>query len=119
MMALQERAAELGRMVGQSEEYQGLKRANDRLMAENELRSGLERLRQLQVTLTEQMDRGEQPRPEQQNEVDTLVGKLQAHPTYQAVVAAQSNFDKLMFKINDWILEGIKKGSESRIITLG
>jgi cell fate (sporulation/competence/biofilm development) regulator YlbF (YheA/YmcA/DUF963 family) len=118
-MNLQERSQELGRLVGQSEEYQALKRANDRLMQEAELRGGLERLRTLQITLTEQMDRGEQPTPEQQAEVDGLVGKLQAHPTYQAVVAGQANFDKLMYRINDWILEGIKKGAESRIITLG
>ena len=118
-MAIQERAVELGRLVGQSEEYQALKRANDRLMEETELRGGLERLRALQIALSEQMDRGEQPRPEQQTEVDGLVSKLQAHPVYQGVVAAQANFDKLMYKINDWILEGIRKGSESRIITLG
>jgi cell fate (sporulation/competence/biofilm development) regulator YlbF (YheA/YmcA/DUF963 family) len=118
-MSVQERALEMGRMVGQSDEYQALKRANDRLMAETELRAGLERLRELQILLTEQVERGEHPRPEQQTEVDALVGKLQAHPMYQAVIAAQSNFDKLMFKVNDWILEGIKKGADSRIITLG
>ena len=118
-MSMQERGLEMGRMVGQSEEYQALKRANERLMAEAELRAGLERLRTLQIQLGEQLDRGQQPTPEQQQEVDGLVGKLQAHSTYQAVVAAQANFDKLMYKINDWILEGIKKGAESRIITLG
>ena len=106
-------------MVGQSDEYQALKRANDRLMEEQELRGGLERLRQLQISLSEQVERGTAPTPEQQSEVDGLVMKLQAHPTYQGVVAAQANFDKLMYRINDWILEGIRKGSESRIITLG
>jgi len=106
-------------MVGQSEEYQALKRANDRLMGEQELRGGLERLRELQMTLTEQLDRGQQPTPAQQAEVDGLVAKLQAHATYQSVVSAQANFDKLMYKINDWILDGIKTGAESRIITLG
>ncbi len=118
-MVIEERAIELGRLVGQSEEYQSLKRANDRLMQETELKAGLERLRELQITLTEQMERGQAPAPQQQAEVDGLVGKLQGHPTYQAVVAAQSNFDKFMYRINEWILDGIKKGAESRIITLG
>ena len=118
-MNIQEKALEMGRLVGQSDEYQALKRANDRLMQENELRAGLERLRALQIELGRQLEKGQQPSAEQQREVDTLVGTLQSHPAYQAVVAAQENFDKLMYRINDWILDGIKKGAESRIITLG
>jgi cell fate (sporulation/competence/biofilm development) regulator YlbF (YheA/YmcA/DUF963 family) len=114
-----ERALELGRLVGQSEEYQGLKRANDRMMAEQELRDALERLRSMQMSLAEQADRGEAPRPEQQAELDQLVGRVQAHAAYQGVVAAQSNFDKLMYKVNEQILEGMKKGADSRIISLG
>ena len=116
---IEDRAADLGRLVGQSEEYQGLKRANDRLMAEQELRTSLERLRALQIAVAEGLDKGIEPSPEQQTEIDALVGKVQSHASYQGVVAAQSNFDKLMMKVNEWILDGIKKGSESRIITLG
>ena len=114
-----ERAADLGRLVGQCEEYQALKRANDRLMEEQELRLSLEQLRHLQIQVAEGLDRGQEPKPEQQSEIDGLVGRVQAHPAYQGVVAAQANFDKLMMKVNDWILDGIRKGSESRIITLG
>ena len=114
-----ERAADLGRLVGQSEEYQALKRANDRLMEEKDLRTALERLRTLQLNVAGQLDRGIEPTPEQQTEVDGLVAKVQGHPNYQAVVAAQSQFDKLMMKVNEWILDGIKQGSQSRIITLG
>lgn len=114
-----ERALELGRLVGQSDEYQALKRANDRMMAELELRGALDKLRSLQIALAEQADRGEPPRPDQQAELDRVVGGVQGHPLYQGVVAAQANFDKLMYRINEQILEGMKKGSESRIITLG
>jgi len=116
---MQERAADLGRMVGQSEEYQALKRANDRLMEDQALREALEKLRRMQIQVAEQMDRGQEPGPEQQKELDQLLGIVQVHPAYQGVVAAQANFDKLMMKINDWILDGIRKGAESRIITLG
>jgi hypothetical protein len=34
-------------------------------------------------------------------------------------VAAQTNFDKLMIRVNDQIMEGIRKGAASPIITLG
>jgi len=113
-----ERAADLGRLVGQSEEYQALKRANDRLMQEQGLREQLEQLRRLQIQVAEGLDRGQDPTPEQQQQIDALVGQVQSHAAYQGVVAAQANFDKLMMKVNDWILDGIKKGAESRIITL-
>ncbi len=116
---IEDRAMDLGRLVGQSDEYQALKRANDRLMEDKALRESLEKLRRMQIALAEQMDRGQEPTPAQQTEMDGLLGTVQAHPGYQGVVAAQANFDKLMMRINDWILDGIKKGSESRIITLG
>jgi hypothetical protein len=35
------------------------------------------------------------------------------------MVAAQSNFEKVMAKINQRIYEGMKKGAASPIITLG
>lgn len=113
-----ERAKDLGRLIGQSEEYQALKRSNDRLMEDPALRQQLEQLRALQIRVAEQLDRGQEPSAETQKEVDDLVGRVQAHPAYQAMVSAQANFDKLMLKVNDWILEGIRSGAASRIITL-
>jgi cell fate (sporulation/competence/biofilm development) regulator YlbF (YheA/YmcA/DUF963 family) len=113
-----EKALDLGRLVGQSDEYQALRRANDRLMGEQPLREALERLHQLQVVVAEQLEKGEDVKPEQQSEIETLTGSLQAHPAYQGVVVAQANFDKLMFRINEKILEGMKKGADSKIITL-
>jgi hypothetical protein len=47
------------------------------------------------------------------------VGEVQSDPAYQQLVAAQSNFDKLMLKVQEQIMEGMRKGAESRIITLG
>ena len=42
------------------------------------------------------------------------------HDVSKRAISAQENFDKTMLRVNvTWILEGIKKGSESRIITLG
>lgn len=114
-----ERALDLGRLVGQSDEYQALKRAGDRLSGDGELKQSLERLRTLQVAAVEQADRGEPSRPEQEAELESLLGRVQTNPLYQALVAAQANFDKLMYRINQQILEGMKRGAESRIITLG
>lgn len=115
---IQKRAEELGRLVGQSEEYQALKRANDRLMADAALTKELEKLQRLQLAIAEKLERGEAPPPEARDEMDRLMGTVQASPLYQGIVAAQSNFDKLMGRVNEQILEGIKLGAQSRIITL-
>jgi len=32
---------------------------------------------------------------------------------------AQGKFDKLMARVNDWIVDGIERGATSSIITLG
>ena len=44
---------------------------------------------------------------------------VQVNGTYQRVMVANENFDKVMVQVNQWILDGIKKGAASSIITLG
>jgi hypothetical protein len=65
------------------------------------------------------MQRGERPTEEMEHELDTLLNQVQGRVTYQQLLVAQENFDKVMGKANDWILEGIEKGAASPIITLG
>ena len=119
MEAISARAEELGRLVGQSEEYLAWRKSEERLTADAELRSALDHLAQLQMAAAEKAEHGEQPTAEQQQELDTLWSKVQVSPLYQTYVAARTNFDKMMYRINEQILDGMKKGSESRIITLG
>jgi cell fate (sporulation/competence/biofilm development) regulator YlbF (YheA/YmcA/DUF963 family) len=112
------RAEELGRLVGQSEEYLALKRANERLMADPTLKSKLEELRALQLGVEEKLERGEEPGADVRAQMDALLGTVQSSPVYQSFVAAQANFDKLMTRLNEQLFEGIRLGGESRIITL-
>ena len=53
-----------------------------------------------------------------EQKLDGLLAQVQSKATYQRLVAAQENFDKVMSRVNDWILEGIERGSASPIITL-
>jgi len=115
---LMKRAEDLGRMVGQSEEYQALKRANDHLMADTALTGQLEQLQRAQLRVAELLEKGQEPPAEIRGEMDRLMSTVQANPLYQGIVVAQSGFDKLMAKVNEQILEGIRLGAESRIITL-
>ncbi|HYB41179.1 MAG TPA: YlbF family regulator [Candidatus Methylomirabilis sp.] len=119
MDAIEQRAEELGRLVGQSEEYLAWRRAEERLTADDELRTSLDRLAQLQLAAAEKAEKGEAPPAEVQSELDTLWSRVQVSPLYQGYIASRTNFDKMMYKVNETILEGMKRGSESRIITLG
>jgi cell fate (sporulation/competence/biofilm development) regulator YlbF (YheA/YmcA/DUF963 family) len=118
MEAIDKRADDLGRLVGQSEEYQAWRRTEERLTADQPMREALDRLAQLQMMVAEKAERGEQPPADQQTELEGLWSRVQVNPLYQSYIAARTNFDKMMYRVNEMILEGMKKGSESKIITL-
>ena len=114
-----DKAKELGRLIGQSDEYGALKRAQSRVEGAPDLRDKMQQLRKLAMALEQQAAQGKAPAETDVNAYDQLLTTIQADPMYQGVVAAQSNFDKLMLRVNEHILEGIDKGAASPIITLG
>lgn len=116
---LNERAIELGRLIGQTPEYQAVKRASDALNQDKEAVALLEQMEALRRQAQQAIARGEQPTAEMEQELDRLLGLVQVNPTYQRVLVANENFDKVMVQVNQWILDGIKKGAASSIITLG
>jgi cell fate (sporulation/competence/biofilm development) regulator YlbF (YheA/YmcA/DUF963 family) len=116
---LDEKARELGRLIGQSSEYQAVKRANDALNGDREAVALLRQMDQLRDQAQRMIERGENPTADMEQQLDDLLGKVQVNPNYQRAIAAQENFDKTMLQVNAWITEGIRKGSTSSIITLG
>jgi cell fate (sporulation/competence/biofilm development) regulator YlbF (YheA/YmcA/DUF963 family) len=117
-MTLEEKARELGRLIGQSSEYQTLRRANDALSADRETLEMLRKMEQLRLDAHKMLERGERPGEDMERQLDSLLSQVQVNPTYQRLVVAQENFDKLMAHVNEWILQGIEKGAASPIITL-
>jgi cell fate (sporulation/competence/biofilm development) regulator YlbF (YheA/YmcA/DUF963 family) len=116
---LNERAVELGRLIGQTPEYQAVKRASEALNQDKEAVGLLEQMEKLRREAQQAIARGEQPSEEMEQELDKLLGQVQVNPTYQRVLVANENFDKVMVQVNQWILDGMKKGATSSIITLG
>ena len=112
------KAQELGRLLGQSDEYKALQRADERLRADAECRTWFEEVRVLDQTFERAEREGREPEPAQVEHYEQLVRNLQANPVYQQWVAGQANFEKLMLKVNQQIADGIKKGAASPIITL-
>jgi cell fate (sporulation/competence/biofilm development) regulator YlbF (YheA/YmcA/DUF963 family) len=116
---LNDKAVELGRMIGQSAEYQAVKRANEALNGDRDVVTALQRMETLRHEAQAMIEQGQQPTPEMEQELDQLLTKVQGSTIYQRVIASNENFDKVMMQVNQWILEGIKKGATSSIITLG
>jgi cell fate (sporulation/competence/biofilm development) regulator YlbF (YheA/YmcA/DUF963 family) len=118
-MMLNERALELGRLIGQSSEYQSVKRANAALNEDAPAMALLQKMEGLRTAAQQMIERGEQPTAEMERELDALLTEVQVNPTYQRVIVTNENFDKVMVQVNQWILDGMRKGSASPIITLG
>jgi len=116
---LSEKATELGRLIGQSAEYQAVKRANEALNGEREVITSLQRMDALRNEAQAMIEKGEQPTEAMEQELDQLLTRVQGNTLYQRVISSNENFDKVMVQVNQWILEGIKKGATSSIITLG
>jgi cell fate (sporulation/competence/biofilm development) regulator YlbF (YheA/YmcA/DUF963 family) len=116
---IETKAKELGRLIGQSPEYQAVKRANDALGQDAAAVALLKQMEQLRIDAQQMIQRGERPTEQMEKDLDTLLGQVQSQTAYQRLVSAQENFDKLMARVNDWIVDGIEKGATSSIITLG
>ncbi|HUQ46241.1 MAG TPA: YlbF family regulator [Gemmatimonadaceae bacterium] len=116
---IEDKAKELGRLIGQSPEYQAVKRANDALGQDAAAVALLKQMEQLRMNAQQMLQRGERPTEAMEKELDGLLGRVQGEPVYQRLVSAQENFDKTMGRVNDWIVDGIERGATSSIITLG
>jgi cell fate (sporulation/competence/biofilm development) regulator YlbF (YheA/YmcA/DUF963 family) len=116
---LEEKAKELGRLIGQSPEYQALKRSSEGLNEDRDAVALLKEMERLRSEAQQMIQRGENPTPEMEQQLDSMLEKIQVQPAYQRAVTAQENFDKVMMRVNQWIMDGMKKGAASPIITLG
>lgn len=115
---LEEKAKELGRIIGQSPEYQALKRSSEALNDDKAAVALLQEMEKLRGEAQQLIQSGENPTPEMEQQLDSMLEKIQSQAAYQRAVSAQENFDKLMLRVNQWIMDGMKKGAASPIITL-
>lgn len=113
---LEDKAKDLGRMIGQSEEYQAVKRSSEALNNDREATTLLREMEKLRESAQAMAERGEKPTAEMEQSLEELFQKVQVMGSYQMAISAQDNFDKLMLRVNQWIADGIRKGATSSII---
>jgi cell fate (sporulation/competence/biofilm development) regulator YlbF (YheA/YmcA/DUF963 family) len=116
---LEEKAEELGRLLGQTDEYKALRRATETLREDQAVQKVLAEAERLAQEIERGAQQGNEPTKEQVEKYDQALQSVQGNSVYQQMIAADANFKKLMDKVNARIYEGIKKGAASPIITLG
>ena len=114
-----DKALDLGRQIGQSAEYQALRRAETLLREDKETVAKLDQIQTLARKVDQVVSTGQMPDQATAEAYENAIHDLETSPTGQAYVVARSNFEKLMARVNQQIGEGMEKGSASSIITLG
>jgi len=113
---MKERAQDLGRLLGQSDEYKALARARQRLSEDKDAVEAMTRLDTLEREISAALHGGQEPGDDAKQDYERLFGTLQSSASYQGLVAAQSNFDKVLQRVNEEISRGMEAGAQSRII---
>ncbi|MDT8435239.1 MAG: YlbF family regulator [Gemmatimonadota bacterium] len=111
-----EKASEVGRLVARTPEYRYLKAAHRDIGDDREATEMLNRMQELQKAILGHFERDEEPPAELRDDLEQLTERMQESARYQALIAAQTNFDKLMDRVNGAIGQGIRAGEQSGII---
>lgn len=114
-----DKAMELGRLIGQSDEYQALRRAERALRDDTATQQRLDAIQQLAKKVDDFIAQGQMPDEATTQAYEQAVRELEVSATGQTYVVARANFEKLMAKVNETISQGMEKGATSSIITLG
>ncbi len=109
-------ARDLGQALARTDEYQALRRAIDATGDDRELAELRTALEGLEAQIQTAIRAGTEPTDEVKQQYESSVSTLQANATYQRLVAAQANFDKILVKVNQTIEEGLAAGAQSRIV---
>lgn len=116
MHEIMEMAERLGQALARTDEYQALRRAISASGDDRELAELQTQIQELEEQMQNRVRAGEEPTEEQAKEYEGFFTRLQANASYQRLVASQTNFDKVVAKVNETIHRGIQKGADSRII---
>jgi cell fate (sporulation/competence/biofilm development) regulator YlbF (YheA/YmcA/DUF963 family) len=119
MSKITDMAKELGQALGRTDEYKALKRAASEVDDDREMVELRNEIEKLEAELVSTLQGGKEPDEASRERYEELARDLQSRSGYQRLIAAQSNFDKLLQKVNQTISEGIREGGESRIIYPG
>jgi cell fate (sporulation/competence/biofilm development) regulator YlbF (YheA/YmcA/DUF963 family) len=109
-------AKELGAALARTDEYQAYKRVLEASSDDRELVEIRNRLESLESRIETSLRAGKEPEDDLKEAYTQVTEELQMLAGYQRLVAAQANFEKVMYRVNQTVAEGIEEGGQSRII---
>jgi cell fate (sporulation/competence/biofilm development) regulator YlbF (YheA/YmcA/DUF963 family) len=116
MAGIYDMAKDLGAALARTDEYQALRRAADAADEDRELVELRNQLGALEGVIEASLRAGNEPDEETARAYEATTEQLQTRPAFQRFVAAQANFDKVMYKVNETMARGLQEGAASRII---
>ena len=116
MAGIYDMAKELGGALARTDEYQALRKAAEAVDGDRELVELRNQLQALEDRMEASLRAGQQPDDESQEAYRKIAEELQGKPAFQRLIAAQANFDKVMYKVNETMAKGLQDGAQSRII---
>ncbi len=116
MAGIHDMARDLGNALARTDEYKALRHAMTAADEDRDLVEIRNHLQSMEESLESKLRAGEEPDDEFKNAYYAASEKLQAMPAFQRLVAAQANFEKVMYKVNETVAQGIEEGARSRII---
>jgi len=116
MAGIYDMAKELGGALARTDEYQALRKAAEAIDADRDLVELRNRLQALEGSMEASLRAGQEPDEDSQQAYRETAEELQAKTAFQRFVAAQANFDKVMYKVNETMARGLQDGAQSRII---
>lgn len=116
MAGIYEKAKDLGAALARTDEYQALQRASKAVDEERDLVELRNKLTGLEERIEASLRAGQQPDDDVRSSYEEAAAELQSKPMFQRLVAAQANFEKVMYKVNETMAQGLQEGAQSKII---
>ena len=116
MAGIQEMAKELGGALARTDEYQAFRRAMEGADKDRDLVEIRNRIQALESQLEASIRAAQEPDEALKVTYAETAEELQTMPAFQRLIAAQTNFEKVMYKVNETVSKGIEEGAQSRII---
>ena len=116
MQGIHDKARDLGNALARTDEYQELHRAMEAADEDRELVELRNRIQQLEDRIEASMRAGQEPEADAQKAYAEAAEELQTKAGFQRLIVAQTNFEKVMMKVNETVARGMEEGAQSRII---
>ncbi|MFW5995739.1 MAG: YlbF family regulator [Halanaerobiaceae bacterium] len=107
-MSIMEKAKTLGQELAESEEYEQLKDAEEKMYEDEDAKNLLDSFESAQKRMQMAQANGQQPGPSQQQKLQTLQSQMQDNGMIKSYMEAQKQFNQVMKTVNQVISEQLQ-----------